>query len=623
MLAADLIVVFTNQGSLVAPGENIDVAAEIRNIGDAAAAASTGRIVLSPDETIGDDNDIALALLPTDPINPGASGGGGGTIQIPSNLPPGLWFLGALTDVLDEIPEDDEGNNTAISDSTVVRNVPDLAPSLLLPEPSPLPLPGGQIEVTYAIVNNSDFAAGAQTSRVVLSPDGSFGGPNDVILATHDIASIAPNDLVGFVETLTIPADLPLGTWRLGVVADVNDELVELDETNNTEATNFDLVIVVLALPDLTPAIDFQGLGIPANPGEVLTLEFTIGNIASAVAGESTARVVLSLDQILGNSDDIVLGSSEIAQMGTFGSTLVSTAVTIPANLGAGAWFLGILADADGEVLEADETNNSTISPTAAVTVPAIPNIEVLGGSNGTTPILHETKASRSKGTGFGPVQEPGETKSTLFVISNTGNSPLTITSIEPRGQRPQDYTITQFPEQTIAAGGTTAFIVRFDPTAFGTRRANIAIFTNDPDRSRFTMRIAGRGTPDPTLADIAVTGGTITINDGDRKARTAAGQRFGFAALGSPIVKIYTITNTGQGVLTFTSPVIRVGGNNSPDFAIVGVPNAAFLAPGESTTFSIRFQPSAAGLRRAVVEVLSNDPDEGIFDFKVIGTGV
>lgn len=250
-------------------------------------------------------------------------------------------------------------------------------------------------------------------------------------------------------------------------------------------------------------------------------------------------------------------------------------------------------------------------------------NLRVLGGAQLDQLILHETKAKRSNGTGFGPVERDGETKEAVFFLRNTGTEDLHISSAEIRGQSPEHFSVTLQPGPTIAPGATAAVVVLFDPQTYGTVRANLAIFSSDPDRPRFTVRIAGNGIPPPSAPDIAVSGATQDIRSGDRRAHSNTGTKFGAPALGAPIERTFTIRNRGGSVLTLDAGLFFITGANPSDFIITALPASTTLDPGRGTTLKITFTPSALGLRRADVLLISNDPDETPFAFRIVGTGV
>ncbi len=72
---------------------------------------------------------------------------------------------------------------------------------------------------------------------------------------------------------------------------------------------------------------------------------------------------------------------------------------------------------------------------------------------------------------------------------------------------------------------------------------------------------------------------------------------------------------------LTGTDPV-EVTGDNADDFSVISQPSAQ-VEGGQSTTFTVEFTPSAAGLRVAAVRILNNDSDEGEFTFAIQGYGL
>jgi hypothetical protein len=95
----------------------------------------------------------------------------------------------------------------------------------------------------------------------------------------------------------------------------------------------------------------------------------------------------------------------------------------------------------------------------------------------------------------------------------------------------------------------------------------------------------------------------------------------FGTTAIkSSGISKTFKITNTGLTGLTGLK--VSISGANRRDFSFTA-PKATKLASGASTTFTVRFKPTAAGRRSAALAILSNDKDESPFDITLGGTGV
>lgn len=95
--------------------------------------------------------------------------------------------------------------------------------------------------------------------------------------------------------------------------------------------------------------------------------------------------------------------------------------------------------------------------------------------------------------------------------------------------------------------------------------------------------------------------------------------QSIGNTAIGESSERSFTIKNEGfaqLGGLSFT-----LDGAHSADFSISSPPATA-LAPTASTSFTVRFAPSAAGARTATLRLGSNDANESPFDILLSGTG-
>ncbi|KAA5820903.1 choice-of-anchor D domain-containing protein [Algibacter amylolyticus] len=92
------------------------------------------------------------------------------------------------------------------------------------------------------------------------------------------------------------------------------------------------------------------------------------------------------------------------------------------------------------------------------------------------------------------------------------------------------------------------------------------------------------------------------------------------------PMVKTYRITNNGADPLTLTgSPLIQFT-SNTGDFTLTQ-PSVSVLAIGESTTFTVTFNPSTVGVKNATIQILNDDLDasdtEDNYTFYIQGQGV
>ena len=62
--------------------------------------------------------------------------------------------------------------------------------------------------------------------------------------------------------------------------------------------------------------------------------------------------------------------------------------------------------------------------------------------------------------------------------------------------------------------------------------------------------------------------------------------------------------------------------GANAGNFIVNTTGMAASLTPGNSTTFTVTYTPSATGIRTAALHIASNDSDENPFDINLTGVG-
>ena len=93
----------------------------------------------------------------------------------------------------------------------------------------------------------------------------------------------------------------------------------------------------------------------------------------------------------------------------------------------------------------------------------------------------------------------------------------------------------------------------------------------------------------------------------------------FGLVASGASAGKVFTVRNDGSASLTGLALSFATDGNPA-DFS-VGAPGATSLMPGSDTTFTVTFNPGAAGPRNATLNIGSNDPDKNPFVIHLAGS--
>jgi len=137
----------------------------------------------------------------------------------------------------------------------------------------------------------------------------------------------------------------------------------------------------------------------------------------------------------------------------------------------------------------------------------------------------------------------------------------------------------------------------------------------------------------------IEVRGNNRLIPDGSIQPLPENSTGFGETLVENTTVeKTFTIYNTGsdtlylgpdrplshlnQRTLAYVVEIVGLGGTNASDFSVITQP-AAWLAPGDSSAFTIEFNPSEISERSATVIITNSDPERDPYDFAIRGAGV
>lgn len=224
-------------------------------------------------------------------------------------------------------------------------------------------------------------------------------------------------------------------------------------------------------------------------------------------------------------------------------------------------------------------------------------------------------------GSDYGTVSVVNGSVTAAFLLYNEGDQNLSVSTPTITGLGTADFTIVGQPAATVLPDSLTTLIITYDPVASGLRTATVTFGNNDPAANPFVFNIqgmaAGTGTPEVNVLSSA----NVAIADGAATPSAADETDFGVVQISTGQAShTFRIANDGSGDLTLAEPTIT--GAHSPDFSIIAAP-ALTVAPGNQTTMTIRFTPSAAGIRTALVAFQNNDSDESPYDFAIQGTGI
>jgi len=495
----------------------------------------------------------------------------------------------------------------------------------------------GEVALTVAGASDSLSVTALIPTAVVTGPAGDVGGAFTAeIRFSQSVTGLELADFTitnGTATTLTgsgtdyalIVTPAGLGATTVTVPADAADNAVP---TGNSISNTLSVTVVAAI-----PAIEVSGLGMEITsfdllPSDVDGTDFgDVGVISGTLTRtfriENTGTGPLTLS---GGSPVTISGVgaasfsvvSQPAGPIPAGGSVTFQIIYDPAALGLDSARIDIANDADCYGTFAFGIQGTGISA---------PEIEVEG--NSVVIADNDSSASSADHTDFGSVDQ-GTTLTRTFTINNTGGGTLNLgaNAVSLSGVNAADFSVTDQPDTSVAPAGTTTFDVRFSPSALGSRNASVSIANDDSDESPYNFSITGSGTGGP---EVNLTGLSVTILDGATATSVSDNTDFGSSNTGVSVLHTFIIHNTGTTILNLSPAPIEVSGDvagstivdvlDSTQFAVATRPSDT-VAPGGSTSFTLRFNPLATGAHTATVGFGTNDVDEGRYTFTVSGTG-
>jgi len=225
---------------------------------------------------------------------------------------------------------------------------------------------------------------------------------------------------------------------------------------------------------------------------------------------------------------------------------------------------------------------------------PGAPEITVVDASTG-SPIADNTGAVNIGTTVV------GTSLLRTFRISNIGDQPLTVGTVSV----PSGFTVTRQPTSPIAPGASTNLTVQANATAAGSFSGLLSFANNDADENPFNFAISATVSAQPARIEVREGNTPIADNTGS--------VNFGTTTIGTPLVRTFTVRNTGGTALSLGTPSLPAG------FSLVS-PLATSVAAGATATFQVRLNAAAAGTFAGQISFSTNDSAANPFNFTVVG---
>jgi subtilase family serine protease len=329
-----------NPPSPVETGNPLTVSADVHNLGDADASSVLVRFFDGPpsmSNRIGPDN--VIPFIP--------HGGAFPTSIVWTAEPPGVHLICAVADPASTILELNESNNQACDQIEVITPpIPDLSVSpsdVGFSPPSPF-TEGSAVEINATIHNIGGNASEPTATRF-------YDGlpPLLQIGADQPLPSIP---IGGSANVSVMWIASPPGGHEICVVADPDDLVAEIDETNNMACVS----VKVFSLPDLVPHdLDITPSS-PVSEGTISRINMTITNEGDVAAG---AFDVLLFDDKNGNKNPDAGEHINVSSSSGIGGHSQSEFIFDWNATPAGSHRMCAYADPPPKtVIESNETNN-------------------------------------------------------------------------------------------------------------------------------------------------------------------------------------------------------------------------------------------------------------------------
>lgn len=177
---------------------------------------------------------------------------------------------------------------------------------------------------------------------------------------------------------------------------------------------------------------------------------------------------------------------------------------------------------------------------------------------------------------------------------------------------------------QGVPSGSNTAINTLTDATGNGNTGTlmNFALSGSTSNWVNNGGVTSGTSCSSLKFAEISVKGKNVLIADNDLTPSNTDNTNFGVINFSDSVTKTFKIFNTDADTLRLTGTQrVAISGAGASKFSVSTNP-ALKIAPGDSTSFSIKFKPTTNGIFNATLTIENNDCDERVYDFSIAGEG-
>ncbi len=347
----------------VQAGNSISFDFTLNNIGFTASASSYTGIYISTD-SIFDANDVYI----TSRFNSGLSSSGSEIIlkqilTIPQSISTGKQYILLYADYDKDVSESNELNNVIGFPINVLPGIDrDLSVDASI---STISVEAGNgVSISINLNSNEAGAVGPNNTGLYLSSNSSFD-PSDIIISYDQyVYGINGNTTLPLGVAGIIPENTPPGTYYLLIVADNKKQVLETDETNNT-----DVISLTVTAPSGNRDLFVTNLTVASSIeiGAYFSVGHKINNAGTSSVGRTYTGFYLSTDNVFDPSSDYFITNDCIVPVAGNSFVNENPTLKISSSKPAGNYYLIVFTDFDNEITETNESNNTAIIPITLV----------------------------------------------------------------------------------------------------------------------------------------------------------------------------------------------------------------------------------------------------------------
>ncbi len=308
-------------------------------------------------DTIYNSTDVFLATLSNLSFAPQTSNLNTLSLNIPSTISAGNYYILIYSDINNSISELNENNN--VTYFKIAITTPSIDLRIVNVSLNTSIISSSTNLICYSVLQNTGNSPVTNCNVGYYLSSNQYLDNTDISIysqTVNSIGAISTTNLTGYpIITNTILA----GNYYLLIKA---DDLNTINETNENNNISFIQITIInptsnQSLPDLTitsPSLNYNSV----HPGYSIIMNCSINNQGDAISQTSNIGYYLSTNSTYDLSDQLLYNSIG-SQLLINESQYISQSLLIPKNIAPGNYYILIVADYLNNETESDETNNA------------------------------------------------------------------------------------------------------------------------------------------------------------------------------------------------------------------------------------------------------------------------